>query len=91
MQIIEYKLDGDGTVPNFVKDGGYFIFDHKIIGVSIDTTERFMPESVTVLTNQELINRVISLNLRNEENTELSTEEKTTIATAWLTNKGFIA
>ena len=92
--IIEYKLH-DGHVPYFVGDGGYFIIGKKFIGVSIDDTNSYIPKSadaggdLVYLTNQNLIDRVVSIAMNDMDGNELTAEQKTEIANNWLNSKGF--
>ena len=82
--IIRYYLEGDGSVPKFVEDGGYFKKGEEMIGVSIDSSKRYIPATVHTLTNLELVNWVKSMT-----NTGKTLEELETIANSWLTEKGF--
>lgn len=63
--IIRYLLEGDGTVPVFVEDGGYLPINEEYVGISIDDTKRYLPSSIQKLTEQQLIDRANSLNLRD--------------------------
>ena len=89
-KVIEYKLDGDGSVPVFVSDGGYFLKEHKLVGLSVDSTDRFMPSSVVILTNQDLIDRVVSITMNTIDGEVITTAEKTTIATNWLQERDLV-
>lgn len=53
-RIIRYMLDGDGTVPKFVLDGGYFPSAGELIGVSVDEDMRHVPSSVARMNKEEL-------------------------------------
>lgn len=55
--VIRYLLEGNGTVPVFVRDGGYFAQGHELVGISVDDSERHLPASVHKLTKAELIAR----------------------------------
>lgn len=56
--VIRYMLDGDGTVPKFVEDGGYFPSGEELIGVSIDDDKRYLPSTVQKLTKQQLVDSI---------------------------------
>jgi len=66
-EIIRYKLDGDGSVPVFVLDGGYFYKDHEFIGVSVDSDERYVPASVKRLSKDELFKEIKNRGYSNYE------------------------
>jgi len=93
--IVEYKLH-NGAIPYFISDGGYWPVNNKLIGITIDDSESYIPKFTTEggdlasLSNQDLINKVVSINLsdpRTEQ--EYTIEEKTNIAEQWLKEKGF--
>lgn len=53
--VIRYLLDGDGKVPVFVDDGGYYPNGYELIGLSVDDEQRYLPSTVQKLTKTELI------------------------------------
>ena len=68
MQILEYKLhapmNGHGmTTPSFITNGGQFYnsADHTMIAAEPDTTEYYIPDSVTVYTVAELKTRMSAM------------------------------
>lgn len=77
--VIRYMLDGDGSVPKFVEDGGYFPVGEELVGLSIDSSKRFLPSTVKTVTRQELIDRAVI--------PEGSNKTKEEIVTDWLNNK----
>jgi len=87
--ILEYKMvkTHEGMqVPNWVEDGGYFgKTDFSFVGWSPndDVREYYIPDTITVLTNEQLIARAVSL--KDSDTTE---EEATAQANAWLTKHG---
>ena len=86
-QVAEYKLHGKGTVPDFIDDGGYWVIDGTMIGITMNKDDRHIPESVILLSDQDLIDRIVGFDLMNNEDETLTTEEKTAIAKAWLVEK----
>tara|TARA_R110002050_G_scaffold24885_3_gene66522 strand:+ start:510 stop:776 length:267 start_codon:yes stop_codon:yes gene_type:complete len=84
--ILEYKMvmTVQGMqVPPWVEDGGYFGKpDFSFVGWSPDddVREYYIPDTVTVLTNEQLIARVVAL--KNSDTTE---EQATARANAWIT------
>ena len=68
MQILEYKLhapmNGHGmSTPSFITNGGQFYnpADHTMIAGEPDTTEYYIPDSVTVYTVAELKTRMLTM------------------------------
>ena len=84
--ILEYKMvkTQEGMqVPFWVEDGGYFGKpDFSFVGWSPDDNVReyYIPDTVTVLTNEQFIARVVAL--KNSDTTE---EQATAQANAWIT------
>lgn len=88
-KVVAYFMQGDGTIPVFIKDGGYFLSNFELVGVSVDETELYVPDSVVRLTRQQLIDRVKSLPYKNDITGEPKTlQEKEDMAVAWLAEKG---
>ena len=84
--ILEYKMvkTYEGMqVPSWVEDGGYYGKpDFSFVGWSPDNDVReyYIPDTVTVLTNEQFIARVVAL--KDSDTTE---EEATVQANAWIT------
>ena len=84
--ILEYKMvkTQEGMqVPDWVEDGGHFGKpDFSFVGWSPDddVREYYIPDTVTVLTNEQLIARAVEL-----KHSDMSTEEATAQANAWIT------
>lgn len=84
--ILEYKMvkTQEGMqVPDWVEDGGHFGKpDFSFVGWSPDddVREYYIPDTVTVLTNEQLIARVVSL--KDSDTTE---EQAIAQANAWIT------
>ena len=84
--ILEYKMvkaQEGMQVPDWVEDGGYFGKpDFSFVGWSPDddVREYYIPDTVTVLTNDQLIARVVAL--KDSDTTE---EQATAQANAWIT------
>ena len=84
--ILEYKMvkTQEGMqVPDWVEDGGYFGKpDFSFVGWSPDddVREYYIPDTVTVLTNEQFIARVIAL-----KEDDITEEQATAQANAWIT------
>lgn len=86
--VIRYLLDGDGTVPKFVDDGGYFIIGYEMVGISVDDEKRYLPLSVHKLTRVDLYARVDSMEMYGSDRNLLTSEEKHAIVDNFLTQRG---
>jgi len=86
--VVEYKLHG-GTIPYFIQDGGYFSNNGKLIGLTKDNTDCYIPPSpelVTFATKSDFAVYIIALTLFqrvNQTSVELTEEQKTTLANNW--------
>ena len=84
--ILEYKMikTNEGMqVPPWIEDGGYYSKpDFSFVGWSPDNDVReyYIPDTVTVLTNEQFIARVVAL--KDSDTTE---KEATAQANAWIT------
>lgn len=56
--VIAYLLEGDGSVPKFVQDGGYYPLNEELIGISVDSLKRHVPNTVNILTLEQLVSRL---------------------------------
>lgn len=86
--IIEYKMNrnekGKLIVPPWIQDCGYFYnpSDHTYIGFSNSEPHRefYIPDTVTILTVEELKARIERIGMRNPETGKtLNTTEKHTL------------
>lgn len=84
-KLVRYLLEGDGTVPLFVSNGGYWPVGGELVGASVDEDERHVPASVVRMTKADLLARLASMNLKDPETQELLDEEaQAEKAQAWL-------
>lgn len=73
-KIVRYLLEGQGSVPSFIENGGYFPVGSEIIGLSVDSTKRHVPTSLLELSNRAaLVAWIISSGV-SEENSEAVTD-----------------
>lgn len=87
-KVIRYLLEGNGTIPVFVEDGGYFSIAEEHVGVSIDTSKRHLPSTVKVLTRAELRARIESSMVDRDTRQPLTSEQAEVLMTEWLAAKG---
>lgn len=84
-KLVRYLLEGDGTVPAFVSNGGYFPVGAELVGVSVDEDQRHVPATVVRMTRADLEARVASMEFRNPEtNAVLSEQDKLDKMEIWL-------
>ena len=102
MQILEYKLhapmNGHGmSTPSFITNGGQFYnnTDHTMIAAEPDTTEYYIPDSVTVYTVAELKTRMTTMHAATpfqkmgdtpgQEGEDMTNAEVEAMVDAWVT------
>jgi hypothetical protein len=89
--IVEYKMHTDGQnkiIPYFIEDGGYFPDDNRLVGVTFDDSDIYIPlDTVIELTSEEFTAKVIALEM-TKQGTPLTSEEKETLANEWLDARG---
>jgi len=92
-KLIEYKLWA-GQIPYFVEDplGGVFN-GGKCYGISKDTVNCYLPDTVVTLTINELSARVQASNLikasGDMESVPMDSNDKTEFLNAWLLKHGY--
>ncbi len=88
-RIIRYMLDGDGSIPKFVSDGGYFPFMGELIGISVDEDMRHVPSSVARLTKSELVEWIntTQIDIKGKKITKKASEE---MASMFLSSRGMV-
>ena len=61
--LVKYFLEGDGTIPKFISDGGYFAVGDEMIGLTVDATKRRVPDEIkkSAITKAELISRISAI------------------------------
>jgi len=85
-KIIKYKLN-KGKIPDYIENGGHFPNnDDEMIGISTDNIDKTKIDNSSVLSNEELIAYIKSLNLTKEVVTELTESEKEQFAKGWIAN-----
>jgi len=96
MAILEYKLKATNlgmVCPPWVEDGGYFRNpdDFTLIGWARDNAEWYTPDTVIVLTSQDLMNRQLALHAaypQSDENGVVRSEaEAAEEVTRWLSER----
>lgn len=88
-QIVRYLLEGDGSVPIFVADGGYWMVGAELVGVSVDEAQRHVPATVVRMTRADLQARIVAMEIIDPQ-TQEALDEAAKIAKmeAWLEQVG---
>ena len=90
--ILEYKMDKGprGMItPYWVENGGYFQDpdNFTMVGVSPDVREYKIPDSVTVLTEEQLATRVLGIHARypmlDQDNNTMTEQQVRDMVSAW--------
>ena len=82
--LMHRNSEGNKVTPYFIANGGYFIVGEEMIGITYDDDDIYVPDTLTVLTEEELVTHVKSLTLKTPEGHTLTLEEKESLAEKWL-------
>jgi len=96
VNLIEFKLHA-GRIPYFIKDyiGGVTTSTGRNYGISQDDVNCYLPTEVVALTSEQFIAAIVAEDIKKATAEfpptleSMTTEEKTTFATDWLTARGF--
>ena len=72
-QIIQYTLNEDWSIPDYVEDGWYFEYEWLLMWISKDVE---LPEWVVVVTEERMRSIMTTLKLTKTVEVELSQPEK---------------
>lgn len=86
--IVRYLLEGNGSIPSFVEDGGYFPISEEMIGLSVDDSKRHLPSTVYKLTSSDLAARILLIGYKDSEGNLLTLEQCQVIADSFFSQKG---
>lgn len=88
-QVVRYLLEGDGTVPLFVENGGYWLVGEEMVGVSVDEDSRHVPATVQRMTRADLEARVVAMDMNQALTGEpLDDAAKLAMLADWLDHVG---
>ena len=91
MAIIQYTLNGNGTIPSYITDGGYFSNpdDNNLIGIgSGGGTTLSKADLITYVLAIHANHPMSNLNIEGEYVSNRTNAEVTTDVNAWCTLKG---
>lgn len=93
-KVVRYLLEGDGSIPLFVENGGYFPVGEELCGLSVDEDARHVPATVVRLTKAELVTRaqnchkVEGVYINDRDGNPYTDERIDDMVDAWLTMVG---
>lgn len=82
--VVRYLLEGDGTVPIFVENGGYWMVGQELVGLSVDEDARHVPSTVVRMAKADLTARLAGMSLKDEAGDPLDSDAKAALLDAWL-------
>lgn len=91
--IVEYRMHRNDlrqlVTPSFVDDGGYFhnSADGTYVGWINEPAEHHVPDTVAVLTAEQLEDRLLARPVRGFDGSEMSAEDVRGIARRWLAER----
>jgi hypothetical protein len=87
-KIVKYLLEGQGTVPDAIADGGYWMVGHELVGVTQDDSQRYVAASFVAMAKADLVARLGSMNLKNRDGSAMGSDDQLTMLNAWLVQVG---
>lgn len=83
--VVRYLLEGVGTIPTSIADGGYWPVDHELVGVSVDDTLRYIPSTLIKMAKADLVARLAGMNMVDRDtNLPLDSNAQLVMLNAWL-------
>lgn len=87
-QVVRYLLEGDGSVPLFVENGGYFMVGEERVGLSVDESIRHVPSTVVRMSKADLTARIAGIPFKDDNGDELDEDGKAALLDDWLAYVG---
>lgn len=87
-QVVRYLLEGNGTIPIFVEDGGYWMVGNELVGRSVDEDARHLPSTVVRMAKADLTARLAAMTFKDENGDPLDDAAKAVLLEAWLAQIG---
>lgn len=72
-QLVIYSLDQNGTVPEYIENGGYFPLSGSLVGLTINNAT--LPEGVNTISKAQLLSRLLSMGLLDIDDNVMSNAE----------------
>jgi hypothetical protein len=87
-KVVKYLLEGVGTVPTAIADGGYWPVGAELVGVTYDDTQRYVSASFVSLTKADLVSRLAGMGLKNQDGSNMTSDQQLAALNAWLAQVG---
>lgn len=56
--VVKYLLEGVGTIPAAIQDGGYWMIGHELVGVTFDNEQRYVSASFEAMSKADVLARI---------------------------------
>lgn len=86
--VVKYMLEGVGTVPTVIQDGGYWPVGAELVGVTWDDTQRYVASSWVSLSKADLVSRLAGMGLKNLDGSTMTSDQQLAMLNAWLAQVG---
>lgn len=86
--VVKYLLEGDGSIPLFIENGGYFSIGEERVGLSVDENIRHVPASVVRMTKADLTARLAGIAFKDINGELLDDAAKAVLLNNWLAQIG---
>ena len=87
-KLVRYLLEGNGSIPVFVENGGYWEINGELVGLSVDEDLRHVPATVVRMARADLYARLELMDLKDAEGNSLDSTAKEALADSFLEQIG---
>jgi len=87
-KLVKYKLEGDGSTPKWIEDGGYFEEGHIKIGLTVDDDKYWVPTGLSTVTVTQL-KALMKRTMKKDDGSSYTDEEITEKHTNFKNRKQF--
>lgn len=87
-KIVKYLLEGAGTIPSAIQDGGYFPVGAELVGVTYDDSLRYVSDSFASMSRADLASRIAGLGYKHNDGSDYTSDDRAAFLTAWLAQVG---
>ena len=87
-KVVKYLLEGVGTIPTAIADGGYWPVGSELVGVTVDDAHRYVAASYVSMSKADLISRLSGMDIKNQDGSSMSADDKLVALNVWLAMVG---